>query len=223
MPIMCYSKKEMQFPARSPGPHWAPCPMAIRFSKSLSKWWPAGHGNPCKPQCLPPVSHLSPITAGAALLTVSSGPGGVFRARGQTCRHLTPPKPSGESCPLEGELVAFVAEPELCDFRGFPHALCGVWSPGVVGDPQRSIQEHVSKWYLSLTKALGWRQDDVHALLFPAVDSSGVSAAESVPICISNFMSSEAETSPWFPHLSCWVPDPLNHGLSLGSSKYKQQ
>lgn len=31
-----------------------------------------------------------------------------------------PPKPSGESCPLEGELVGFVAEPEPCDFRGFP-------------------------------------------------------------------------------------------------------
>lgn len=76
---------------------------------------------PCEPQCLPPVSHLRPITAGAALLTVSSGPGGAFRALGQTCRHLTPPpKPSGESCPLEGELVGFVAEPEPCDFRGFP-------------------------------------------------------------------------------------------------------
>lgn len=40
-----------------------------------------------------------------------------------------PPKPSGESLPLEGELVAFVADPEMCDFRSTFR-----------GDPPRAMQ-----------------------------------------------------------------------------------
>ncbi|XP_074736871.1 uncharacterized protein LOC141948395 isoform X2 [Strix uralensis] len=97
MPVMCYSKKETQFPARSPGPHWAPCRTAVKFSNPSVNVDLLGMETLCKPQYLPPVSHLNHITEGAALLTVSSGPADVFRARGQTC----PPKPSDKSRPLE--------------------------------------------------------------------------------------------------------------------------
>lgn len=37
MPIMCSSKKDTEFPARSPDPCWAPCLLAITFSKSLNR------------------------------------------------------------------------------------------------------------------------------------------------------------------------------------------
>lgn len=113
MPIMCYSKKDTQFPGRSPDPRWAACLLAITFPNPSVR----GTELPCKPQCKPSVSHLSPTPRrvqhclqGLQDLEVCSelvvGP-----------VNACPTNPSSRSHPLEGELVVFVAEPEMCYFR----------------------------------------------------------------------------------------------------------